>query len=895
MSDSSIELTDLLADDRNANVTNQIRVLSPMIWVKDREGAYRFTNEQARIFLGGLDESVVSAKRDTDFFSAEVCRALERMENAAMAECSHQSELIERVSLIQAVAPFLPTQRDTYSFHSTVMPFYEHGEEEPSGTIHVAMNCTPALGLLREVVDDQYNAMLNSAFSSSSESTLDANSREPDFRYTHDLEGNLTHVSEKLAQLLPYSRGDKINIREIIFEKDKPRLERSLKNGFADVSPDKRVIWRVKTRSGKQPLWLSVRVERKQRGDETEIVGKGWVVGTSTLNALQRNSRIIRGGRVAGWDREIGSNHFFVSDEWKVMLGLPVSKKVSFEEFRALIHEDDRVRVSKTMSSHLAGQLGYYEAIYRIRHSNDSYRWIQAVGQSSTGFDGRRFVSGCNIDITHEMQTAADLLDKDSLLRTIVDADPALVFLKNSLRRFVFVNKALCDFYDSTFETVYGKTDNHFFKHLMGNEGIAEQLQHFRDADESVLAADEGESFDFVECIIPPNGSSEDARWYKTVKVRTSLNGKPHILGISSDITKLVYENEMYEQLMELSPAPMYVKKESGEYTSVNQSFAKLVGAKGREEVLGRNSEEFFHDENHELAESDASVFFGGCEMMADRKLRRKNDGKELFVVESKRVARVIGEDGKTEKRLLGCDLNETDARTRANIEAMKTFEHAVKDVGSKLLLSAQELVRSITSDRTEERVMTAARNVFRSAIYISGPQNFFKGWQTDKAALTTGSFSSVYDSALRSRLRYHRDYARLFSKAFEFPETVTGDISGAEIVQNHELLANVLDIMSINAVQHGGQRIRVSLDCDRGFIRIMVQDNGSGFPDDDIREVTAFDSGELDLSRGHVGLKVAKQALIASGMMLKVKNRRHSDGYRASAEIHIPVLSNEE
>lgn len=869
-------------DFRNRHAMDHIRSSGPSVWMKDGEGQYTYANSNAQAIFGDVVWNAVVGKRDEDFFDTEFCYRLRMMEEEAVRRQRATKAILEHVSLNDS--------NPMRSFFSTVMPlFLPTDPRESCGTIHIATECTESIALLRELVDEELSLMIASTFSGSRDLSDDFDTLTPDFEYAHDLNGKMLWMSESLAKAIGVSVNDVsgLDLMDLISQKDSKRVRRARDREFADLNPSRFVTWRLKP-AGHRTVPLLIRA-RRIMDDNPRVQGIGWFVGASTLDILQRNSRMIRGGRVAGWDREVRSNRFFVSNEWKAMLGIPASRDVLYEDFCDMLHENDKDRVLTEMAYHLAGKNSHYDSIYQIRHIDGGYRWVHAIGQKSVSVDGQPFVSGCNVDISQEMRAFASLREKDSLLRTIVDTDPAMVFLKNSKRKFIFVNKALCKFYSSTPESLVGATDKFFFQHRIDDEQIREQLEKFKRDDNTVLGSAEGKKLEYVERIIPPGKCLDEARWYKTVKVRTSLNGEPCILGISSDITELVTDRDMYELLMELSPSPMYIKDASGTYLSVNQSFVRLVGAKEKGAVLGKTAREFFSLNANDIAESDANVLAGKPEMNVTRKIQRL-DGKVLSLVENKRKATIVGQSGEREHRLLGCDLDETELQVKAHNEARKTFEHAVKDVGTKFLIHAHDLVRAVQKHCSDDATLYSARSVLRAAIYISGPQNFFKEWKTNTDGPTVGRFGLLYDSVLRSRLRYHRDYASLCNKTFSFPVELEPRISEITVCQHHELLGNVLDILSINAVQHGGSTIRVLIEEDNVNLSIMVEDDGNGFPPEELNSVNSFVSGNLDTAFGHVGLRVAKQELELRGMSLEIANRNSSDGFTASAKVLMPI-----
>ncbi len=113
-------------------------------------------------------------------------------------------------------------------------------------------------------------------------------------------------------------------------------------------------------------------------------------------------------------------------------------------------------------------------------------------------------------------------------LRSVLDTDPNFVFVKNPEGRFVLVNKALADAYNTTVGEMIGKSDADFD---LDEEHVAAYLE----ADRRMIAS--GEQVFVAEEIFA--AAKAHTQWVQTVKrpIRVPGSSEVHVLGIATDIT----------------------------------------------------------------------------------------------------------------------------------------------------------------------------------------------------------------------------------------------------------------------------------------------------------------------------------------------------------------------
>ena len=112
------------------------------------------------------------------------------------------------------------------------------------------------------------------------------------------------------------------------------------------------------------------------------------------------------------------------------------------EHVRSSIHDEDRSRVAKDLSTALA-RGGVYRSEYRARHSDGIYRWVEATGRIEMEIDGKpQRISGVLLDVEHRRK-AEDRLDETSRrLNAILSNTREAVFLMNEHQQCVYANAA---------------------------------------------------------------------------------------------------------------------------------------------------------------------------------------------------------------------------------------------------------------------------------------------------------------------------------------------------------------------------------------------------------------------------------------------------------------------
>ncbi|NLO36417.1 MAG: sensor domain-containing diguanylate cyclase, partial [Clostridiaceae bacterium] len=102
-----------------------------------------------------------------------------------------------------------------------------------------------------------------------------------------------------------------------------------------------------------------------------------------------------------------------------------VPSPVPYQFFTERIHPDDYEHTMQAMRDHLAGQAAVYEAEYRIRAKDGSYRWYYDRGRiTRRDPDGKPlFLAGIVFDVTEKKNLQLDLERKNRILAELSAID----------------------------------------------------------------------------------------------------------------------------------------------------------------------------------------------------------------------------------------------------------------------------------------------------------------------------------------------------------------------------------------------------------------------------------------------------------------------------------------
>lgn len=240
------------------------------------------------------------------------------------------------------------------------------------------------------------------------------------------------------------------------------------------------------------------------------------------------------------WDWDLVSNVMHMTPVFKRQLGyLDDELPNEYEEWKVRLHPDDRERTLAAIGAYLADRVADYEAEYRLRHKDGSYRWILSRGALQRNAEGRPLrMLGANLDITARRTLEQKLRESEELSRTIIASEPACVKLVGIDGKLVDMNAA---------GLMMIEADDR--KEVIGQELTQLVMPEYRDAfsqlHQRVLAGETG-SLEFG--ITGLKGTRRTLETH-AAPLRDGNGTIIAVLGVTADITERKRSEEQIRQL----------------------------------------------------------------------------------------------------------------------------------------------------------------------------------------------------------------------------------------------------------------------------------------------------------------------------------------------------------
>lgn len=208
-------------------------------------------------------------------------------------------------------------------------------------------------------------------------------------------------------------------------------------------------------------------------------------------------------------------------------------------------------------------------------------------------------------DISERRQMEEALQEQQQLLSTVLNINPNCIFVKDREGKYVLVNQAIVELYDTTAESMVGKTDPELAK----EHGLdAKEAELFLTDDLDVIRSKQTKIIP-EESFTRPDGT---VRWLRTTKVPlTSGEMGDWLLGVAVDISDrkqaedaLRANEQLLSAVIETNPNGVFVKDSEGRYVLLNATVAEAYGSTP-DGMLGKTDPEFAELQGLDMEEAE--------------------------------------------------------------------------------------------------------------------------------------------------------------------------------------------------------------------------------------------------------------------------------------------------
>ncbi len=316
----------------------------------------------------------------------------------------------------------------------------------------------------------------------------------------------------------------------------------------------------------------------------------------------------VSAGHVGLWEWDIQTNNVFYSAEWKKQLGYQDHEiSDSFAEWKTRIHPDDLEPTLAHIHDNFRKHSSFYQCEFRMRHKDDTYRWILAqvsIVRDETGNPIR--CHGSHVDITESKLAEETVRESEANFRAFFETITDMIAVATPDGRVMFTNALFRSKLGYTEEELAGMylSDVHppDFRHE-AEEVFASVLRGEREVCPLPMATKSG-------ALLPVETRGWFGRW----------NGVDCIFGVSKDLSAEREAQQRFERLFRQNPALLALSSLPDRiFFDVNDSFLDVLGYQ-REEVIGKTAQEMnlFPNQARQTAVAElleATGRIGDCEL----------------------------------------------------------------------------------------------------------------------------------------------------------------------------------------------------------------------------------------------------------------------------------------
>lgn len=485
------------------------------------------------------------------------------------------------------------------------------------------------------------------------------------------------------------------------------------------------------------------------------------------------------------------------------------------------------------------------------------------------------------------------LREQDRFIRTVIDTDPNMIFVKDRAGRYTLVNEASAAFSGLTPPEKIGKLSREVFP----DAEVVAQLEH----DDQRVWETGREQVTAEERLVNQRG---ETRWFQTIKrpLRGEQGEMTHLLGVAVDITERKRREEELQRaqfflkaVVENLPISVFIKEARDlRFVLWNKAGEELTGY-SHAEMMGKNDHDFFPPEvAARFIEDDRRALAAGklVDIPAER-LDTRQRGRRL--VHTRKIP-IHDEQGRpqyllgiaediTERKQADEELEQArdaaEAANRAKSEFLANMSHEIRTpmngvIGMTNLLlacglNAEQLAYAEQVRRSAEGLLTIINDILDFSKIEAGKLHF-EHLDFELREVVEDSLDMVAEAAT--------------SKGLELGALIAPGLKGAVRGDPGRLRQVLLNLLgnAVKFTERGEVALEVTqLEETAGHVRLRFEviDTGIGLePAARQRLFQAFTQADASTTRKHggtgLGLVISRQLV---GMMAGEMDVRSAPG----------------
>ncbi len=315
-----------------------------------------------------------------------------------------------------------------------------------------------------------------------------------------------------------------------------------------------------------------------------------------------RLNHIIQATRAGIWQWDLETGLAKVDARWAEQIGYRLDELPTLNAslWRSNTHRDDWDRANESMQAHVRGDVGYYDAEFRMHHKDGRWIWIRSRGGVIARDDGGKalIIAGTHVDISERKAAERQQRDSEEFL--------------DRTGRVAEVGGWQVDV--ASGEVTWSRETCRLHNVPEGFRPTVEEALNFypeaaslrvRMSIEKAMA--DGSEWDFEVPFVPRGGNQ---RWVRVVGLVEYENGvATRLVGAIQDITSrrralaaMEVSERRFRRLFEQSTGLIYTHDIDGTILSVNPAAAKALGYSVLE-MIGKPLNAFVPRHEHAMVE----------------------------------------------------------------------------------------------------------------------------------------------------------------------------------------------------------------------------------------------------------------------------------------------------
>ncbi len=671
-----------------------------------------------------------------------------------------------------------------------------------------------------------------------------------------DMEGRILECNPAFELMLGYTAEE---LRQLTYKDITPKnwhayeaeiVEKQvLRRGFSDVYEKEY----IRKDGSIFPVELRTKLIRDEKGDPAGM----WAI-IRDISERKLIEQILRESE--GRYRELLDNSMqgvivfqdmqvvYTNDAVSESLGYNTAeiKTLSPAEIISLVHPDDRRMFQERLASHQAGAAPPERYSLRVIHKNGEIRWIDAR-TVPIELQGRPALMTTAIDVTDIKQAEAQLQESERVVRTILNAPDALVFLLDTNGVLISANDKFASRMGKGVATLVGK---HVYDLLPKEIAEARQIPF----DEVIKSA---KPVIYVD--------SREGVWFEnSLYPILDESGKVASVAIyARDITEqrrvteaLRASEEQYRKLTEASHDMIFIIDRQDRIEYINSFGANLLGHEAQE-MIGQPRARFFPSETSGKQEPSIKWVLRTGEALSAESInafQKQTIWLNTWMVPLKdasgQITSVLGVSRDiTGRKRVEEDLrearNQLDERVLARTRELLATQEKLRILTAQTIAAQEGERRAISRelhDEAGQALITLKYGLAAIQSELPETETIWRRRLSDSMTIIDQTMTHI--RALAHSLRPPvlevggidlslQDYCQELSKRTQIPIYYQGeDIPGLPDEIGISLYRFVQEALT-NILKHAhATEVKVRLQLRKGEITLSVSDNGRGMKD---------------------------------------------------------------